>query len=88
MNNTFSNFLWSGKPPKWRKEILEGEFSYGGLKLHNISLFDKTLKLGWIKRFLQSNSKWTIIPLEFDLEKCLTFGPDYLERIVELTSIV
>ena len=24
--------------------------------------------------------------MEFDLEKCLTFGPDYLERVVELTS--
>ena len=65
---------------------MEGEIGHGGLKLHNISLFDKTLKLGWIKCFLQSNSKWTIIPLEFDLEKCLTFGPDYLERVVELTS--
>ena len=86
INNVFSNFLWSGKPPKWRKEILEGEICFGGLKLHNISLFDKTLKLGWIKRFLQSNSKWTIIPLEFDLEKCLIFGVDYVERVMELTS--
>ena len=62
---------------------MEGEICYGGLKLHNISLFDTTLKL---KHFLQSNSKWTAIPLEFDLEKCLTFGPDYLERVVVLTS--
>ena len=46
INNTFSNFLWSGIPPKWRKEILEGEICYGGLKLRDISLFDKTLKLG------------------------------------------
>ena len=86
INHVLSNFLWCGKPPQWRKEILEGEICYGGLKLHNISFFDKTLKLGWIKLFLQSNSKWTAIPLEFDLEKYLIFGPDYLERVMELTS--
>ena len=32
LNNTFSSFLWCGKPPKWRKEILEGEIHHGGLK--------------------------------------------------------
>ena len=57
LNNAFSNFLWGGKPPKWRKEILEGEICHGGLKLHNIQLFDKTFKLSWLKRFLKSNSK-------------------------------
>ena len=55
--NTFSNFLWCGKPPKLRKEILEGEIHHGGLKLHNIALFDNTLKLSWLRRYLRSNSK-------------------------------
>ena len=86
LNNTFSNFLWCGKPPKWRKEILEGEICYGGLKLHNIVLFDKTLKLGWLKRFLKSNSKWTRVPKEFDLEQCFVYGPDFIDRIMEMTS--
>ena len=49
LNNTFSKFLWSGKPPKWRKEILEGEIFHCGLKLHNLTLFDKSLKLSWLK---------------------------------------
>ena len=86
LNNTFSNFIWCGKPPKWRKEILEGEICHGGLKLHNIVLFDKTLKLGWLKRFLKSNSKWTRIPQEFDLEQCFIYGPDFIERIMEMTT--
>ena len=43
--NTFAKLLWCGKPPKWRREILEGEIHHGGLKLHNLVLFDKTLKL-------------------------------------------
>ena len=86
LNNTFSNFLWCGEPPKWRKEILEGEICHGGLKLHNIVLFDKTLKIGWLKRFLKSNSKWTRIPQEFVLEQCFIYGPDFIERIMEMTT--
>ena len=86
LNNTFSKFLWSGKPPKWRKEILEGEICYGGLKLHNISLFDKSLKLSWLRRYIGSNSKWTIFPDYFDLWEVFTYGPDILDRIKETTS--
>ena len=26
LNETFSKYLWCGKPPKWRKEISEGEY--------------------------------------------------------------
>ena len=86
LNNTFSKFLWSGKPPKWRKEILEGEIFHGGLKLHNIALFDKSLKLSWLKRYLVSSSKWTIFPDDFDLWEVFTYGPDILDRIKETTS--
>ena len=84
--NTFSTFLWCGKPPKWRKEILEGEIHHGGLKLHNISLFDQTLKLSWLRRYLSSNGKWTVIPSHFELSDAFKFGPLYLDRIIETTS--
>ena len=84
--NTFSSFLWCDKPPKWGKEILEGEIHHGGLKLHNIVTFDQTLKLSWLRRYLQSNSKWTLFPKAFELEEAFIFGPDYLDRIIEMTS--
>ena len=84
--NTFSQFLWCGKPPKWRKEILEGEIHHGGLKLHNISLFDQTLKLSWLRRYLTSNGKWTVIPSHFELSEAFKFGLLYLDRIIETTS--
>ena len=67
LNNVFYDFLWAGKPPKFRKEILEAEIKDGGMKLHNLSIFDAALKLGWLKRFLKSNSKWTIFPKDFEL---------------------
>ena len=86
LNVTFAKFLWCGKPPKWRKEILEGEYSHGGLKLHNISLFDKILKLSWLKRYISSFGKWTVIPDDFELFDVLKFCPDYLDRILELNT--
>ena len=86
LNETFSKFFWCGKPPKWRKEILEGEYHEGGLKLHNIFLFAKTLKLSWLRRYIKSSGKWTVIPNDFELFDIFKFGPDYLDRILELTS--
>ena len=46
----------------------EGDFEkekihHGGLILHNLSLFDRTLKL----RFVKSKSKWTVFPNISDL---------------------
>ena len=77
--NTFSNFLWCGKPPKWRKEILKGEIHHRGLKLHNIALFDQTLKLSCLRRFLSSKSKWTVFTDSFELNDAFTFGLVYLD---------
>ena len=37
----------------------------------------------WAKRFLKSESKWTIFPRDMELEKAFSFGPDYLERTEE-----
>ena len=85
LNKTFSKFLWCGKPPKWRKEILEGEYREGGLKLHNIFIFDKTLKLSWLRRYIRSSGKWAVIPNDFELFDIFKFGPDYLDKIKELT---
>ena len=60
IDNMFLTFIWCGKPAKFSRNILEAEIYDGGLKLHNISLFDKALKLGWLKRYLKTSSKWKI----------------------------
>ena len=49
LDKLFSDFLWSKKPPKFRKEFVEAEIMDGGLKFHNISTFDSALKLGWLR---------------------------------------
>ena len=77
LDQLFADFIWSGKPAKFRKEILEAEVRNGGLKLHNI---------GWLKRFLRSSSKWTVFPKEFELEGVFCFGSDYIHRIEGLNT--
>ena len=84
--NTFSNYLQCAKPPKCRKEILKGQFHNGVLDLHNIALFYTTLKSSWLRRFLQTNSKRTVIPKSFELGGAFTFGLDHLDRIIEATT--
>ena len=86
INDVITKFLWCGKPPKWKKEILEGEIPHGGLKLHDLNIFDKALKLSWLKRYQRSTSKWTIFPNNFDLWEVFTYGPDILDKLRETTA--
>lgn len=50
------NFLWDGKPERIKRDILIGEYEKGGLKMIDIQLFIKSLKVSWIKRILESDN--------------------------------
>ena len=86
INNLVKDFLWEGKPPTFRKEILEADTKFGGMKLHNLELFDSSLKIGWLKRYVRSNSKWCVVPDDFELYNVFKYGLDFIERIHEMTS--
>ena len=73
INITCLNLLWSEKLTKWRKEIVDCEMYHGSLNLHNVSLFDKTLKLSLPKRFHELNSMWTVFPNDVELEGAFRF---------------
>ena len=84
LDTLFNSFLWNNKPPKFRKGIMEADIIDGGLRLHNFQKFDQTLKLGWAKRLLTSQSKWTIYPTFWDIYETFNFGPDRMDRIKEV----
>ena len=71
---------------KFRKEIMEADIRFGGMKLHNFELFDKSLKIGWLKRYVKSSAKWCSIPGDFELYDLFKYGTDFIDRIIELTS--
>ena len=64
---------------------MEADTKFGGMKLHNLELFDKSLKIGWLKRYIRSNSKWCGITDDFELYNVFRFGLDLIDRIREMT---
>ena len=63
------------------------DIAEGGLKLHNLNVFDKALKLGWLKRYLTSNGKWKVFLDKEDFHEICSYGLDYVERIAEIIQI-
>ena len=63
---------------------MEADIKDGGLKLHNLSLFDNSLKISWLRRYLCTTAKWKAIPDHFELAGVFSFGRDFLERISEM----
>ena len=86
LSDIINNFLWAGKPAKFSKHILEAEIKEGGLKLHNLVDFNHALKISWLKRYLASQGKWRNLICE-EFENVFKYGPDYLARLEESTTI-
>lgn len=58
INNLFYNFLWDGKPDKMRRSLAKQNILEGGIGMIDVSLFDKALKLTWLRRFFKHQSRW------------------------------
>ena len=48
-------FIWDGKPEKIKRNILINNYDAGGLKMIDLETFIKSLKITWIKRFIESD---------------------------------
>ena len=63
INRIIFNFIWDGKPAKMKKKTIIAERKYGGLKMIDFELMEKSLNIAWIKRFAENNhAAWKIIP--------------------------
>ena len=51
-------FLWRDKPDKIKRSVIKLKFREGGLGMVDIELFDKALKLTWIRKTLLNNPRW------------------------------
>ena len=82
IKSMFYRFLWSNKPDKIKRDVVTLPHLAGGLKMIDIDLFMKSLKLTWIRRlFTSSNSPWVNL-LQAETSMCLNkvsnFGQQYL----------
>jgi len=50
INDLLYTFLWNGKGNKIKRKIMINDFGVGGLKMIDISSFNKSLKTTWIKK--------------------------------------
>ena len=67
VNNIVFDFIWKQKPPKIKKKttLIKKKLD-GGLEMKDFVLFDKALKLAWIKRLCSdSDAPWKYIPKSF-----------------------
>ena len=63
VNKIVLDFIWDHKPPKIKYTKLIKTKQDGGLDMKDFSLFNKALKLNWVKRFCSiSDALWQYIP--------------------------
>ena len=62
IHNILFNFLWDGKDDKIKRDIMISDYENGGLRMIDIKLFNKALKLSWIKKYLdtENHGKWKL----------------------------
>ncbi len=53
---------WNGKPDKVRRQILESDYRYGGIRTINVKNYVKACKAVWVNKFLNTDdSDWKIL---------------------------
>ena len=62
INDLFYRFLWNDKGDKIKRKVMINDYFRGGLKMIDLVSFNKSLKLTWIKKYLDSSNKgkWKI----------------------------
>ena len=59
-------FLWKNKKDKIKSTSMYQDLSRGGLRMVDIELTIKSLRLAWIKRLpLRDNCNWEVVPDSF-----------------------
>jgi hypothetical protein len=57
------DFLWDGKPERIKRNTVIRDISEGGLKMIDIRAMIDALKISWISKFYENDSKkWKVVP--------------------------
>ena len=80
LDTIFKDFLWDGKIPKFRGEILESLPALGGLKLTNLIIFDASLKISWLKQLMNQNLGWAEFPIQYEILDTIRYGDNFQKK--------
>ena len=67
LNDLFFDFLWNSKGDKIKRNVITQNYGNGGLRMIDISSFNKALKSVWIRKYLDESNKGKL-KLFFDAE--------------------
>ena len=77
----FFNFLWNLGPDRVKRSIIIKDLSAGGLRMVNINVFIKSLKITWLRRVIQNSKNVSWYTLSgIDVQKIFKFGMGYAKR--------
>ena len=83
INSMFFSFIWNGQPDKIKRNVSALNVINGGLGMVDIRAFDQSLKLAWVRKLTNSQSKWkTLIELVYpDLSQIYKLGNAFVYKI-------
>ena len=79
LNGIFYDFLWNGRA-KIKQSVIVKQYFEGGLNMINLIAFTQALKITWLRRILQKESKWQLLIRKFvNIENVFCCGSEYTE---------
>ena len=70
ISSIFYDFLWTGRA-KIKQSVIVKQYFEGGLNMINLNAFSQALKITWLRRILQKESKWQVlIKTIVNIKKC------------------
>ena len=91
VNKIIHDYIWKYKNPKIKKTTLMKRKEEGGLNMTDFTLFDKAIKLCWVKRLCSAeHSPWKIIPLSLlsNVGGFLLFRCNYDVKLLKLRDLL
>ena len=61
INSLFFKFIWNGAIDRIKRDVIIKDYQQGGLKMVKVESFMEALKVTWIRRCIQKETKWTKI---------------------------
>ena len=84
INAMFFDFLWNGRS-KIKQSVVVKQYCEGRLKMINLKAFALALKITWLRRIFQKESKWQfLIKKDVDTEKIVLCGSEYINSVLTI----
>lgn len=82
INGILFDFLWQGRV-KIKQSVVVKQYFQGGLKMINLTAFAQALKITWLRRIFQNESKWQLfIKRAIEIDKIACCGSEYTKSVL------